>query len=144
MADEMPNPNAFSGLSRKVLQYSAGFVEVVNRLKAGAAPESAWTPLEELIDVANFQREGVFAGAEAEVIGWETYKSYISQYAGASSWEGKLRHITEEPGRVILELEERNAQGGRTHVSNTVTIYEFNEGGKLRHLDVYVMPLRWQ
>ncbi len=144
MANEMPNPEDYAGLSRKVLQYSAGFVEVVNRLKTGVAPETAWAPLEALIDVGAFQREGVFATAEAEVIGWETYKSYISQYAGATSWEGTLRHITETPGRVILELEERNSNNGKTHVSNTVTIYEFNDAGKLRHLDVYVMPLRWQ
>ena len=30
---------------------------------------------------------------------------------------------------------------GTTDVSNTVTIYEFTDAGKLRHLDVYVMPL---
>jgi len=144
MANEMPDPNSYSGLKRKVLQYSVAFAEIVERLKAGAAPETVWAPFEELIDVEAFTREGVFAGAEAEVIGWDTYKSYISKYSGNTAWEGTLRHITEEPGRVILELEERNSHDGRTHVSNTVTIYEFNEAEKLRHLDVYVMPLRWQ
>lgn len=144
MANEMPNPEDYTGLKRKVLQYSEGFVAAVNRLQAGAPAKEVWAPLEQLVDVDAFTREGVFLGAEAEVIGWEQYKSYISQYAGHTSWEGTLRHITEEPGRVILELEERNTQNGRTHVSNTVTIYEFNEAGRLRHLDVYVMPLRWQ
>jgi len=144
MSNEMPNPDDYTGLSRKALQYSAAFVEVVNRLKTGAAPEAAWAPLEELIEVEAFERIGVFAAAETEVIGWQKYKSYISQYAGATSWEGTLRHITETPGRVILELEERNMQGGRTNFSNTVTIYEFNEAGKIHHLDVYVMPLGWK
>ena len=49
-----------------------------------------------------------------------------------------MRRITEVPGLVYLELEERNTREGVTDVSNTVTIYEFNQASKLRKLNVYV------
>lgn len=141
VANEMPKSNEFSGLSRAVIQYSEGFTQIVDRLKEAPLSDADWAPMERLVDVNAFERVGVFLTPRAEVIGWNQYKSYISQYAGGTSWEGTLRHITETPGRVVLELEERNTRGGVTDVSNTVTIYEFNEAGKLRHLDVYVMPL---
>jgi hypothetical protein len=88
--------------------------------------------------VRSFQRVGVFLTNRAEVSNWQQYKQLITQYGGATEWEGTLRRITEVPGLVFLELEERNTRDGVTDVSNTVTIYEFNQGGKLCKLDVYV------
>lgn len=141
MANEMPNSEDFKGLSRKVIQYSEAFTQIVDKAKSGSLSDADWGPIEQLVDIGAFERVGVFLAPPAEVIGWNQYKSYISQYAGGTSWEGTLRHVTEQPGRVILELEERNTRDGVTDVSNTVTIYEFTDTGKLRHLDVYVMPL---
>lgn len=141
MANEMPSADAFSGLSRAVIQYSAAFTQIVEKAKSASLSDEDWVPIEQLVDVDAFKRVGVFLGPDAEVIGWNQYKTYIARYAGGTSWEGTLRHITEQPGRVILELEERNTRAGVTDVSNTVTVYEFNEAGKLHHLDVYVMPL---
>ena len=141
MANEMPSSNDYTGLTRKVLQYSEAFESLVEKAKAGPLTEADWAPFEQLVDTAAFVREGVFLKPQAEVIDWPTYKGYITQYGGFVSWEGTLRHVTEKPGRVILELEERNTRGGVTDFSNTVTIYEFNAADKLCHLDVYVMPL---
>jgi hypothetical protein len=141
VANEMPSSDDYTGLSRNVLRYSEAFAQIVEKAKSRQLTDEDWQPLEELVDVDAYERVGVFLTPKAEVIGWSQYKSYISQYAGGTSWEGTLRHITENPGRVILELEERNTRDGVTDVSNTVTIYEFGDNGKLRHLDVYVMPL---
>lgn len=141
MANEMPSSNDYSGLSRKVLQYSEAFTQIVNKAKAGPLSDADWGPIEQIVDVTEFERMGVFLTPRAEIIDWPKYKSYVSQYAAGTNWEGTLRHITEVPGRVVLELEERNTRGGVTDVSNTVTIYEFTNAGRLRHLDVYVMPL---
>ena len=141
MANEMPASSEFSGLSQVVIAYSEAFAALADRAKTGPLTDADWAPMEALVDVARFERVGVFLGPKAEVIDWPTYRHYVSLYAGATAWEGTLRQITEVPGRVILELEERNSRDGVTDVSNTVTIYEFNEAGKLRHLDVYVMPL---
>lgn len=141
MANEMPKSSDYTGLSSKVLQYSEAFTALVEKSKDGALSDADWGPIEQIVDVNAFERVGVFLTPQAEVIDWPTYKRYISQYSASTSWEGTLRHITEGPERVILELEERNTRNGVTDVSNTVTIYEFTEAGKLRHLDVYVMPL---
>jgi hypothetical protein len=138
MANEMPASEEYSGLSRKVLQYSESFLQIVNKIKQPAFSEADWAPLEELVDVRNFQRVGVFLTNRAEVSNWQQYKQLITQYGGATAWEGTLRRITEVPGLVFLELEERNTRDGVTDVSNTVTIYEFSQGAKLCKLDVYV------
>jgi hypothetical protein len=138
MANEMPNSEQYKGLSRKVLQYSENFLRIVNKIKQPGFNEADWAPLEELVDVRSFQRVGVFLTNRAEVSNWQQYRQLITQYGGATAWEGTLRRITEVPGLVFLELEERNTRDGVTDVSNTVTIYEFNQGGKLSKLDVYV------
>jgi hypothetical protein len=138
MANQMPSSENYQGLSRKVLRYSELFLQIVNKLKQPGFSAAEWAPLEELVDVPRFRRMGVFLTNRAEISTWQQYKQLITQYGGATSWEGTLRRITEVPGLVFLELEERNTRGGVTDVSNTVTIYEFNEAGKLHKLDVYV------
>jgi hypothetical protein len=138
MANEMPNSSDYTGLSRKVLQYSENFLRIVNRIKHPGFSQADWAPLEELVDVRSFQRVGVFLTNTEEVSNWAQYKQLITQYGGATAWEGTLRRITEVPGLVFLELEERNTRDGVTDVSNTVTIYEFNQDDELRKLHVYV------
>jgi hypothetical protein len=138
MANEMPNSADYTGLSRKVLQYSENFLRIVNRIKHPGFSQADWAPLEELVDVRNFQRVGVFLTNTEEVSNWQQYKQLITQYGGATAWEGTLRRITEVAGLVFMELEERNTRDGVTDVSNTVTIYEFNQDDELRKLHVYV------
>lgn len=141
MATEIPPSSEFAGLTRKVIAYSERFEALVNTSKTRDLTEADWAPIEELVDTGQFVREGVFLGAEAETFGWGTYKDYISSFGKHTDWDGKLRRATETDGLVVLELEERNRRDGRTHISNTVTIYEFGAGGKLEHLDVYVSPI---
>jgi hypothetical protein len=141
MANEMPSSEAYKGLSRKVLQYSERFLRIVNEMKRPGFSETDWAQLEELVDVKNFRRLGVFLTDRAEVSNWQQYKQLITQYGGMTAWEGTLRRITEVPDLVFLELEERNTRDGVTDVAHTVTIYEFNSAGKLGKLDVYVSPI---
>ena len=141
MANEMPNPENYTGLSRLVLQYSDNFSRIVEKLKQGSLSETDWAPIEEFVDVDNFQRVGIFLTGQVEVSTWQQYKAIISQYGAVTSWEGTLRRITEVPGLVFQELEERNTTGNVTDVANTVMIYQFNEAGKIIKLDVYVAPL---
>lgn len=141
MANEMPRSADFTGLTRKVIAYSEAFSALVVAAKHGPLADADWAVIEKLVDVDTFQRMGVFLGPQAEVIDWATYRHYVSQYAAGSSWEGTLRHVTEHGSRVILELEERNSRDGVTDVSNTVTVYDFDQADRLCHLDVYFMPL---
>lgn len=124
-----------------MLQYSELFAEIVERLKEPGFSATEWAPLEALVDVEAFVRQGVFLTDKPETIGWEIYKSYITQYGGGTHWEATLRHITEGPARVVLELQERNTRDGFTHIANTVMAYGFGEDGRVTTLDVYVMSL---
>lgn len=141
MAHEIPSSEEFTGLSRKVLEYSEAFGRVVESLKEPGAPDEVWEPLEKLVDTENFVRQGVFLTAQPETIDWQTYKSYITKYGGATHWEATLRHLTEGPKRVIQELQERNTRNGFTHVANTVMAYGFDEDDRISTLEVYVMSL---
>ena len=141
MANEMPHAEAYTGLARKVLRYSENFLRIIEKIKRPGFSEADWAQLEELVDVTNFRRQGVFLTDRAEISNWQQYKQLITQYGGMTAWEGTLRRITEVPGLVFLELEERNTRAGVTDVSHTVTIYEFNSADKLRKLDVYVAPI---
>lgn len=139
----MPDPQYYFGLSRKVLQYSHEFSAIIQKLNQGQVlTEEDWAPIESLVDTENWQRVGVFLGDQVEVMGWQEYKQIISLYGGYTSWTGTLRRISEVPDLVYLELEEHNSMGNTTNVSNTVTIYKFNDDGKLIQLDVYVAPVR--
>jgi hypothetical protein len=138
MANEMPSSDNYQGLSRKVLQYSENFKRIADKIKQGTISDADWAPMEQLVDVQNFRREGVFLTNAIEKSTWQQYKAIINQYGGMTAWEGTLRRVTEVPGLVFLELEERNIRDGVTDVSNTVTIYKFNDAGKLIKLDVYV------
>jgi hypothetical protein len=98
MANEMPDPADYKGLSRQVLQYSATFNQIVQKAKQPGFSQADWAPLEKLVDVDKFERVGVFLSGRVEVITWPQYTKYLSQFAGSTSWEGTLRRITEVPG----------------------------------------------
>jgi hypothetical protein len=138
MANEMPISNKFSGLSRKVIEYSEHFKLIVEKIRQKQLTDADWTAMEKLVDVENFRRVGVFLTNTVETSTWAQYKSLIGQYGGMTDWEGTLRRITEVPGLVFLELEERNTRNGITDIANTVTIYKFNSTNRLSQLDVYV------
>jgi hypothetical protein len=134
----MPSADSFTGLSRKVIQYCNGFKALADKIRDRSVTEADWSVIEELVDVQSFRRMGVFLTDRIETSTWQQYRQLISQYGGMTVWEGRVRRITETPGLVFLELQERNTREGTTDVSNTLTIYEFNPQGKLCKLDVYV------
>lgn len=141
MATEIPPSATFAGLTRKVIAYSERFEALVDTAKTRDLTEADWGHIEELVDTAGFERQGVFLGPQSETLTWPEYKGYVTQFARHTDWDGKLRRVTEQGDLVVLELEERNRRDGVTDLSNTVTIYEFGPEGTLRHLDVYVSPL---
>ena len=57
-----------------------------------------------------------------------------------SDWNVRLRRITEEPGYVFMELTEFGSYKGLVPDDSiySLSVYEFNEKSKLRHLDVYM------
>jgi hypothetical protein len=122
-------------LSRKVLDYSIAFRHLMmDRMKQPDFNEADWEPVASLVATGDFKRVGAFR----ETMDWASYRQFILQWGKAAQWDGTFRRITEVPGLVFLELEERTVTDGHHGVANTVTVYCFNADDKLVHLDVYL------
>ncbi len=128
----------YTGLSRKVLDYSLIMKRLVDDAKKPGFSVQSWAPLAEHVAVDEFERVGNFK----EVMNWRDYVEFLTTWAVSSDWECSFKRITESGDVVLLELEERSKIGGHTSVVNSVSVYEFNGAGKIRHLDIYLqMPM---
>jgi len=131
MADE-----AHDGpLTRKILGFEQTMKKLVPTIKAPAD----WAPLAEIVAVDEFERVGCFL----EVQNWQQYTEMLTKWASATdSFETTVRRITELRGLVYFEVEERHFRGGNVNVVNSMTVFEFNDDGKIRHLNVYLQQAR--
>lgn len=124
----------YQGLSRKVLEYSLIMKRLVGAAKQSGFSEQSWAPLAELVETHEFERVGNFK----EVMDWPQYIAFLTSWAMGSEWECSFKRITESNGVVFLELEERSRTGGYASVVNSVSVYEFNAAGRIRHVDIYL------
>jgi hypothetical protein len=121
-------------LTAKVLEYD----QTVKRLVSSSKAASDWAPLAKFVAVDEFERVGTFL----EVQSWQQYTEMLSKWASAThSFESTVRRISELGDRVFFEIEERHFRGN-VNVVNSMTVFEFNEDGKIRHLDVYLQQAR--
>jgi hypothetical protein len=122
-------------LTRKALEYEHAMKRLVPTIEAPAD----WAPLAEFVAVDTFERVGTFL----EVQNWQQYTEMLTHWASATeTFETTVRRISELPGLVYFEIEERHFRGGDVHVVNSMTVFEFDEDGKIRHLDVYLQQPR--
>lgn len=126
--------NDYSGLSRKVLDYAVITKGLVDEAKKPGFTVDSWAPLAELIDIETFVRVGNFK----EVMNWQEYVNFLTNWASASQWECSFKRITEVGNVVFLELEERSRIGDFANSVNSASVYEFNPAGKITHIDVYL------
>lgn len=124
----------YSGQSRSVLEYCRIMGEMVPRAKQPGFDRDSWAPLADLVDVANFERIGNFK----EVMDWDGYLDFLTPWAMGSEWECSFKRITERGSTVFLELEERAKVGDFANVVNSMSVYEFNDAGKIHHVDIYL------
>jgi hypothetical protein len=124
----------YSGLSRKVLDYGLITKRLLDSAKKPGFSVHSWAPLAELVAVDEFERVGNFK----EVMNWSEYVGFLTPWAMSSEWECSFKRITEVGNVVFLELEERSQVSGHRSVVNSMSVYEFNNAGKIRHLDVYL------
>lgn len=130
--------DSHSGLARKVLDYSQTMKALVDASKQPDFDPARWDEIAAYIDTAAFERVGNFK----EVMDWATYIGFLQGWAKGSDWECSFKRITEQGDLVLLELEERSSVGGVSNAVNSVSVYEFDAAGKIRHLDIYLqMPL---
>jgi hypothetical protein len=127
---EKPRP-----LTRVALDYDQTMRGLVPTVKA----PGDWSPLAEFVAVDEFERVGCFL----EVQNWQQYTEMLTKWSSATAkFETTVRRISELPGLVYYEVEERHFRGDDVHVVNSLTVFEFNEAGKIRHLNVYLQQPR--
>lgn len=124
----------YAGRSRTVLDYAMVTKRLVDEAKRPGFSAGSWAPLAEFVAVDEFTRVGPFK----EVMNWDDYVTFLTNWAASSEWECSFKRITEASGVVFLELEERSRIGDFSNVVNTMSVYEFTGAGKIRHLDVYL------
>jgi hypothetical protein len=122
-------------LTRKVLEYTHTIERLVPTVKAPAD----WAPLAEFVAVDEFERVGTFL----EVNDWPQYTEMLTRWASATAvFETTVRRISELPGLVYFEIEERHFHDDDVNVVNSMTVFEFDEDNKICHLDVYLQQPR--
>jgi hypothetical protein len=122
-------------LTRKVLEYA----QTMKRLVPALETPADWAPLATFVAVDEFER----VGTAREVQDWQQYAEMLTQWASATdSFETTVRRISEFRSLVYFEIEERHIRGGNVAVVNSMTVFGFNDDGKIRHLDVYLQQAR--
>lgn len=123
-----------TGLSRKVLEFTLEMKRIVDSAKAPRFDEASWEPLARFVATDDFSRVGPFKDA----MRWREYVAFLTGWAPTRHWECSFRRITESGNLVFLELEERNEPGNSATAANSLSVYEFDDAGLLRRLDVYL------
>lgn len=133
--EDIPTAAArLTGLSRRALEYGMCQMRIADRAKGPDYSEDEWDALDDFVVEDEFERIGNFK----EVMAYDDMKRFLKQWCLTSHWEGSFKRVHEHDNVVLLELEERNTYNDETTVVNSVSVYEFNEEGKLRHLDIYL------
>ena len=133
--DTGSDPQDAGPLTRKILEY----VQAMKRLVPTAKGPADWAALAEFVAVDEFERVGTFL----EVQTWQQYTEMLTRWAMAvDSFETTVRRISELPGLVYFEVEERHFRGDAVNVVNSMTVFQFDDAGKIRHLDVYLQQAR--
>ncbi|MDF3335974.1 hypothetical protein P3H80_00990 [Mycolicibacterium septicum] len=124
----------YSGRSRAAVQYAVTTKQLVDAAKQPGFGVEGWAPLADLVAADEFERVGNFK----EVMNWEQYTGFLTNWATASEWDGLFKRVSEVDGVVYLELEERTKMGDFESVVNSISVYEFTADDKIRHIDLYL------
>lgn len=125
----------YTGLSRKAIDYGLFQKRIMDRARdknSGYSPDE-WLGLKDFVS-DDFERIGNFK----EVMTFGDMVGFLQAWSPTADWEGSFKRVSEYDNVVVLELEERVTHEGKNNAVNTVSIYEFNAQGKLRHLDIYL------
>ena len=121
-------------LAAKVIEFDRVISRLVPAAKEPGFTQSDWAPLAELVAVDDFERVGIWR----EVMNWQEYTDFLTKWAASKGFETILRRITEVPPLVFYEVEERHVKDDAITVVNSMSVFEFDEADKIRHLDVYL------
>ena len=121
-------------LTERVLEFTGTVERTVPLAKESGFTESAWAPLEGLVATDEFERIGIWR----EVMNWPEYLDFMTKFASAKGFETTVRRITEVANFVFYEIEERHIKDGKVNIVNSMNVFEFNDAGKICHMDIYV------
>lgn len=124
----------YAGRSRAAVRYAVTTKRLVDAAKQPGFGVEGWAPLADLVAADEFERVGNFK----EVMNWEQYTGFLTNWATASEWDGLFKRVSEVDGVVFLELEEHTKMGDFESVVNSISVYEFTADDKIRHIDVYL------
>jgi len=135
MAIGQPDPADVGPLSARVLRYTDLIEATVKAAKQPGFDASDWDVLSEVVAVDTFERVGNFL----EVMDWAAYTRMLTQWGTTTEFWSRFRRISEAGNCVFLELEEHNTPAGQPEtVVRSLSLYEFDENQKIRHLDIYL------
>lgn len=125
-----------SPLALKVLDYVDTIKRIVVSAKEpGFDAEAGWAALEAMLDVDRFER----VGNDKAVMGWAVYRDLLNRWGGTTDYWDEFHRISEVGDSVFLELTEHNTpKGGAESVVNSMSVYRFDDAGRLVHLDIYL------
>jgi hypothetical protein len=124
----------YSGNIRTAIDYGLYQKRIMDRAKhAEDYSPDEWLGLKDFV-TDDFERIGNFK----EVMTFNDMVGFLQAWAPTQHWEGSFKRVAEFDNVVYLELEERVNEGPAQQAVNSVTVYEFDEQGKIRHLDVYL------
>ena len=124
----------YTGNARTAIEYGLFQKRLMDRSRQAEdySPDE-WLGLRDFVS-DDFERIGNFK----EVMSFGDMVGFLQAWAPTQHWEGSFKRVTESDNVVFLELEERVRVGEELHAVNSVSVYEFDESGRIRHLDIYL------
>ena len=121
--------------AKMVLAYTDCIKRTVEKAKEPGFAESGWDELAAMLDTDKFRR----VGNDKAGMGWDVYRGLLMMWGTTTDFWAEFHRISEVGNRVYLELTEHNhPRGGDETVVNSCTVYQFDDAGKLVHLDIYL------
>jgi hypothetical protein len=124
----------YGGNARTAIEYGMFQKNLMDRSKhADDYSPDEWLGLKQFCS-DDFERIGNFK----EVMTFTDMVGFLQAWSPTVHWEGSFKRVSEQGNVVFLELEERIGEGDQQHAVNSVSVYEFDGAGKIRHLDIYL------
>jgi hypothetical protein len=122
-------------VARAVCRYHDLVQSLADQAKLPGFSDSDMDALAQEVEPRGFQRFGNFL----EVQDWDQYREMMTGWVKTSRrYTTKFIRMTEVESLVFLELQETHSSG----TVNSVSIYEFNQAGKINRLHVYLQMAR--
>jgi len=134
-AKELALAKAHGPNSRRVLEYSYVMKGILDGAKQPGFTNDQWAPLADLVNIEKFERVGNFL----ETVHWDDhYVPLLTAWAKVTDWNFEIRRLTEGSDYAIQEMHEYAQYPDRYEAYNSVSVFEFDERGKIVHLDIYL------